>query len=119
MQVWVVCSCGSGLRDMNGGVQDAILTSLYDPKKANASQGVHSLQIEVCGICSNFEDAPLLDCKSVNSLARADVSCTLSTWRGLPLYPAKLGETARRIAVTTPRTEMLWCELGSSESTTS
>ena len=28
----------------------------------------------------------MLDCKSLSALARADMSCTLSTWRGLPLH---------------------------------
>jgi hypothetical protein len=46
--------------------------------------------------CSNLEDACLLDIKSCTSLARADTSCTLSTWRGLAPYASKLGALSAR-----------------------
>jgi hypothetical protein len=44
--------------------------------------------------CSNLADACLLDIKSCASLARADTSCTLPTWRGLAPYASKLGAPA-------------------------
>ncbi len=54
-----------------------------------------SLSRKMSTRCSNLEDAPLLDIKSISSLARADMSCTVSTWRGLPLHASKLGVELR------------------------
>lgn len=69
----------------SGGARAARVVSMRAP----------SLSRKMSTRCSNLEDAPLLDIKSVSSLARADMSCTVSTWRGLPLHASKLGVELR------------------------
>ena len=46
--------------------------------------------------CSNAEDRAKLDCRSLSALARADTSCTLSTWQGLPMHKLGAPPAARR-----------------------
>ncbi len=46
--------------------------------------------------CSNAEDHAKLDCRSLSALARADTSCTLSTWQGLPMHKLGAPLAARR-----------------------